>query len=298
MAKVMNLQNSSMGDKSLKSLLLAQGKIDFVRRTTIDNGRSYASSGGDCARKNVLTNSPNILPDDLKTSQGSLTLNLYGAIGESAHTFIQKLCKNAGILLFGEYKLPNVLGINVGGRLDGFILFQNRLRLLEIKTCGSLPFSIKPEHKNQSIFYSAITGLQPYIFYVARNVMTFQEPWLVSEFDMTVTEQQKRDILTHYVYSDLAYKSGKIPKRPFYTSTAPACKYCIFKSLCWSDNLAELELSEQENGDILKQAEKIAEKIYDNTTARRNGILKHVERFGYQPVSEKVLHNTSWSDLI
>lgn len=228
---------------------------------------------------------------------------LYMDYGSSAHKTLTNAFYLAGKLLFKEYHLPK-LELNLGGYVDAIILdFDDRIRGVEIKTCGAktfklMPSEIKDEHRKQAAIYSVILGLDFKVLYVSRDVKDYAaDKLLIKSIPLVLSDEEKEETIVRLVVAHLAMNDNKLPPIPF--SSAKECGFCPFTNLCWSEwgknKTFAMEADEKSMKKYRKGAEQIARKIIDDTPKRRNGILNHISRHG-TPDAKRLLGG-SWENL-
>lgn len=268
------------------------GKVEERDR----KGRIYASDGGRCEKAAALMAT---VPG---TQVRTAALMSYAELGNAIEDIVVNALDDGETVLFKQYHLPEV-GLNLGGYVDAIIYHQGRLRVLEVKSCGTVPRHPKPMHGYQAAIYSAITGLPATIFYFSRSVATFDNTLLTAQFDLGEQGALQRAALWRVCYAKLSIDQGLTPRVPMHLTKASDCDYCPFIPHCWEGMPAPVtwpeEVSPQQHVELAKQATDWVNKLLDEgeTARRRIGILKHIEKHGGE-TAQRVLKGTTWSKLL
>lgn len=257
-----------------------------------ENGRLFASSAGECPRRNTLHAS------EEKRVKWTAAAELYTAIGTSVHKVLQDAMFSEEALLYSEYHLPEIDGLNLGGYVDAIALVEGKIAVVEIKTCGKLPNEPRSEHRTQALIYSAITGLPAFILYQSRNVAGYDRQPLLKAYRVIATDEELVSILASLVVSTLAIRQERLLPIPAHFTGAKDCGFCPFKDFCWTGEKGQWsEVTADEYGQLLEEAEQRAKAIVDDKKKRRNGILKFLSRYG-TVYAKKMLLNETWSKYL
>lgn len=288
---------------SERQSLNIQGLVNRAFRTkkqvvTIrDNMR--ASSAGYCTRLNTLTplydkfnegKTEDVTPD--------AALALYAKIGEAMHEYYQSVFFHSDVLLFKEFKLPQLEELNLTGRIDAIIILDGRITGVEIKSCGTrIPSSIETKHKAQAMIYSAITGLPFIVLYSSREV---KEHYLDTDLKARTFPVLMDSMDTYLVMRNLFYSRYLMNKRQLapdpFGYVASICRKCDLRRICKSILMSE-DATEEMQKEAMEWAENKAKEFIANTPHRRNGILKHIVKEGVQSTVKKYMMG-SWQELI
>lgn len=281
--------------KSSIATMVARG---LTRSVTVNrDGRLYASDAGLCQRKAVLEATTDGITIDTASSRG------YYALGNAIEDLVMDGLFDSNSLLFKQYRLPDV-GINLGGYIDGVILISDKMRVLEVKSCGALPSHPKPHHAAQAYIYSAITGLPASLLYFSRSVAKFDGSVLMREFNLEEQITEKRNSLYRAVVASIAIKLKVIPDISSHIMSSKVCKeaFCPFVSVCWDGAQPDNEwryATPSEMLEISNQAYIKTEEIMDPDAVdtRRTGMLKHLELHG-NSLAKDILRHKSWDTLV
>lgn len=263
-------------------------------RVSNRKGRLYASDSTFCARQGALSSS---LEFDVPEPAEALA---YKELGNKIEDLIIDSLHKKNAILFTQYVIPDV-GLNIGGKVDGIIVVDNKIRVLEIKSCGQLPGEPKLQHRAQALFYSAVTGLPASILYMSRNVAGFAGNILLREFKLDDLVEERAATVYRVALAHEANKAGLIPPRPYEITSEEQCGFCNFKSLCWHNQRQEgvtlatpqqaFELSELANAHVERLMNPAA------LANRRVGVLNFIKLKG-NPVAKSLLSSSDWSTLI
>lgn len=260
-------------------------------------GRLYASDAGLCERKAVLNATANGILVDTPAARG------YFEMGNTIEELVMDGLFQSGALLFKQYRLPDV-GINLGGYIDGLVVIHNRIRVLEVKSCGKLPDVPKPHHAAQAYIYSAITGLPASLLYFSRSVAGFDGSLMMTEFALEEHQEEKRNALFRAVLASIAVRRKVNLEKPSHMVSESLCKaaFCDHTSTCWfagrpSNNWPEA--TPREMVDMREEAKATTDRILStvSTSERRNGVFKHLQMHG-NDIAKQLLSDNSWADLV
>lgn len=260
-------------------------------------GRLYASDAGLCQRRAVLFSIHTEPSIDTAASAG------YYAMGNAIEGLIMDGLFNSKALLFKQYRLPDI-GLNLGGYIDGIVLVNGRIRVLEVKSCGKLPDFPKPHHAAQAYIYSAITGIPASLLYFSRTVAKVDGSLLIKEFSMEEDQEEKRKSLFRAVLASMAVRKQVVPdKSPQMTSEAACLEaFCPFTASCWHGAKLQTDwpmASATDNLELVNQAKERTDALLSPASIkdRRTGVLKHLLLHG-NARSKEVLEGSDWSTLV
>lgn len=162
------------------------------------------------------------------------------AYGVDAHTRIQSLFKEAGILVDEEVEVK-LNDPPIRGFIDVLIRWEDEVVVGEIKTTRQESFifrqtTMKPmaTHLIQILIYMKATGKQNgFVLYENKNDQTF----LV----IPVEWNDKHEALLEEVFDWLrivysTYEDDVLPMRPFRKQEGKVCMACPLNKVCWEDN--------------------------------------------------------------
>ena len=267
-------------------------KLPFEGRTD----RFYASDAGFCPRQAALKSRGGGEIDN------PASFNAYCELGNTIEALVLGALTSTGNLLFKQYRIPDI-GLNLGGKIDGIIVSDGKLRVLEIKSCGELPKTDpKPEHKAQALIYSAVTGLPASVLYFSRDVVDFKGSLMLKEFPLDDLVDEKRATIYRAALAYFSTRKGILPDIPSHLTTAKDCGHCPFKDFCW-DGVATVTTdlkppSGPEGEKLVEQATLFTENFFSNQVVadRRNGIIKHLQTNGGQTARDVL--KGDWSHLL
>ena len=260
-------------------------------------GRLYASDSVLCHKKGVLKSTRQVY------EQSDALMSYYVEQGITAERVTLKGLDNAGVLLFENYRLPDI-GINLGGYVDGIIYYKGKVWVLEVKQIGSLPASPKKEHEAQAMLYGAVTGLPSLILYLDRKVAGWNTGLLTRVFELDNSYDNRFKFLYRAVLASQFVKNKVIPKKPDYMKKS-YCGRCPFFDRCWEGSEDYNNWLKQgfRNSDLTDEQEysKIATKITKdllNQQVMQNrtiGVLKFIFENGRENAKKHL--SGSWSEF-
>jgi hypothetical protein len=166
-------------------------------------------------------------------ADGSAAGSFYMNTGTAVHDTIAQAFRQAGVSVAEEFKLAE-MGLTVGGRIDNIIKLGDEYAIVEIKTCGELPSSPKPEHKAQAMFYSLATGIRKvFVLYASRSIASFGGDLKMTEYELVTTDDELYEVAFNASVSYFSALSGKRPPMPTYFTARSKCGFCPFMDKCW-----------------------------------------------------------------
>lgn len=257
------------------------------------DGRLYASSAAYCPRQAAIG------ATGKSTEIQNAASGAYMTIGSAIEDMILTSFHNQGVLLFKQYKLPDVPGLNMGGYIDAIVHVLGRIRCVEIKSCSSLPGAPKSGHLEQLMTYSAVTGLPASLVYFSRSVADYKGNFQLREFPLNLTNEDHFNTLFKICYARLAIEAKVIPPVPAGWTQAN-CGYCPFVPTCWEgDELPGIAISRKQNTEMMEQARQWAAELSseERMAERRHGVLRFLESNG-SPTAKNLLSETDWNSLV
>ncbi len=297
----------NIGDETMK----IDPKEDFIADLTEGfskindrkpNGRLYVSSSGYCARKSALDAT---MPDRYDFSG---TSHAFMRIGQTMEQILLEGAYAKNKLLFADYKIPTT-GLDVGGKVDGIVMFDNKITVAEIKSIAYLPkgneqeLSINPrfgQYVAQTSLYSAILGLPSILVFFSRFVRQSgkSNDLAIKVFNLGFDTLRLEKHIESLALASFAVDENVLPDIPSEFNQKEHCRFCDFQRNCWDDTPTVLD----ENNELLTNIEDKA-KTFAHTfmskeaiLQRRNGILKHISMHGTE-MAKKILIERDWNSL-
>jgi len=207
---------------------------------------SFAPSGigygaGTCPRQWFYAFTGGVIREDDTDSMGIANMSY----GTDAHTRLQKVFKDSGILVEAERQIYTVDDTTefppINGYIDLIIDWQGEECVGEIKTTMQESFISKRSknapagyHLLQVLIYMRVLGLNKgFIIYENKNnqqLLILPVTWNVA------TKKLADDAFAFMRATYAAWEAGTKPKRPFKSDRSPACKSCAFTKHCWDDS--------------------------------------------------------------
>jgi hypothetical protein len=260
-------------------------------------GRIYPSDAK-CDRKSLLLSlafEGKINPPKIHTSA---TGEMYKTLGIAIEKEIIDGLYKSGKLLFSGYHLPELDYLNLGGIVDAIIILNGKIYGLEIKSCGTMPKTIKSEHKAQVAIYSVLLGLPMIVLYQSRNVV---ENWTSGlSMEQFVYTSNPLQTIKKICRMQASMEMCILPTIGKQTQSSTVCKRCSFNYYCWTDpkSIYDYEVSKTLELDKMEtRTQELVDRIFNETEVRRNGILKHISKHG-TTTARKLLENSNWSDFL
>lgn len=170
------------------------------------------------------------------------------AYGTEAHERLQKVFKNAGILVEAERKVVSE-NPPIFGYADLVINWQGEEAVGEIKTTSQESFVSKKAknqpagyHLLQVLTYMKVLGLNKgFLIYENKNT---QELLILP---VTWNEANKKLIDDTFEWMQSTYdnatgKEPQLPTRPFKSKKSVVCKTCPYLDVCWEDEQGVVDL--------------------------------------------------------
>ena len=247
----------------------------------------YGSDAGYCPRKNFF-----YAKLEGQSEVFSATNKIYMGIGNGIEEVLAESLEQENRLFFTNLYLPPMEPI-VRGKIDFVYLNENnQIAIAELKTCGQLPTSPKPNHLAQLATYSAVAGYDICnLIYISRNVTDPAKPFgtlAIKVFPVKFSFDEHVETLAKIVMSERAIQNEIAPPIPnaFYKTTT--CSYCPFTDICWGEK--ENPFPEMVPGQLTKEwiaAKEIAEGLAVNRKARYIASLRHL----YRNIDNQALKN-------
>ena len=192
-------------------------------------GRYYPSEIGGCIRK-VWYSYKNPKPTDTDL------IRIFQA-GNMLHEFVEEVIKsekNPHIKLLGaevpiKIKTPDFL---ISGRIDNLILakIDNKVVLVEVKSCKYLPKELRKEHEMQLQLYMHGSGVEDgLLLYIQKdNLQTIS-------FEIKYSKEKAEKIIDRFYTLHLSLLENNIPEAEAKNSEDKKwmCNNCPWKEECW-----------------------------------------------------------------
>ena len=256
------------------------------------NGRLYASIVGFCSRKGMLS----------ATNEESQIISassvVYMRMGEEMENIVIDSLYKKRVLLFKQYNLPNI-GLNLGGKVDAIVLDNNKVRAVEIKSCGQIPTQQKPGHRQQALLYEAVSGLPSSVLYFSRTVADYHGQLKLKNIPSNPTDRELQMVIYNAAYAHEAIQMGVVPPKP--ALSEQDCKFCPFIDFCYHGR--EIEGKQVATPDQHYELSQIAlertTEIMDPDAVRerRIGVIKFLSENGNNH-ARKLFENTDWEQFI
>lgn len=242
----------------------------------------YGADAGLCARRNVL-----LEHNVWMASEKSPTTAAYMAIGVALEDMLAKGLRRNDRLVTTQFKLPKMDEVYISGYVD-LIIFdsEDKLAIVEVKTCGKLPEEASPVHLAQVQTYAAVTGIKrAWLTYISRNVRDeFGTKLAMRTFAVDVSDATLLSRLQTAAMSRLAGNIAKLPPVPAHFRKHTECHYCEFRdAFCWrsrpglgaDDPQPPLELLDTKAMMLLDiDSMELAKSMFSNTEVRYREVLE------------------------
>lgn len=249
----------------------------------------YAGDAGHCPRRAVK-----LLITD-REGEVTPSSTMYMRVGTAIHEVITDALHNSGVLIFKELRLPPSEDPDIRGLIDALILSGPGVVGLEIKSCGNLPAKPKDDHLAQATLYSAISGFAMQIVYVSRKVAGYDGKLMLKSFDLDLTSEDLIIALSKVCLANYCYQEKLLPPIPLTFTREQSCVFCPFVDECWEGREEGFPTAKGEKLEaLIDKADARAIQLYEERDHRRNGILKHIQRYT-QPETRRKLDEIDWS---
>lgn len=259
-----------------------------------DRSRLHAGDVAWCPRRAVLYHY--VSPADY--TDGDAPGKFYMSIGNAIHGVVTTAMFAQQLLLFKEYKIPE-MGLGLGGKIDAIVLLDDKIRIVEIKSCGSqLPKKVKPEHRAQASVYSVVTGIPALVLYVSRSVADWSGRVQMVVLDCNLSDEDLKHSLMSVILASLYSKAKVLPRIPAHITSEDQCKYCPFAEGCWADSPLPLDAPDPAaRVALVKQGSTGLARLWADREARTHGVLKFIQDNGTTWAKAK-LAKLDWDDAI
>lgn len=296
----MSMQTTALDLLSQDDLasIITSGLVEY--ETLNYGGRLHSSSSGWCNRKSVLTATAT---GDRRTSGISKASMEFGNSGEQ---IILTGLRKKNRLLFDGYKLPDI-GLNLGGKIDGIILYKDKIHVLEIKTTMYPPKLDDPKYGQnlkQLDQYSAVTGLPAVLLYFSRTVFDKSGNLKMQVYDVGFNKANLEDTMTDVAASHYFAINNLHPEKPIFFEPDIHCSYCPFVPFCWEGeskylNINTTQATPDQSATIYEKAREWAKEFMqpEAIEKRRNGVIKHISENGPK-TAENLLKGKAWDNYL
>lgn len=210
---------------------------DRAKKSFAPSGIGYGS--GTCPRQWFYAFTGGVIREEDADALGIANM----AYGTDAHTRLQKVFKDSGILVEEERKVDTIGNAEfppILGFADLIIKWQGEEAVGEIKTTTQESYVSKKAkstgagyHLLQVLIYMKVLGLNKgFLLYENKNTQQL----LIIPVTWNVANTKLVDDTFDWmrvVYAN--WQAGLKPKRPFKSDRSPACKSCPFTKHCWND---------------------------------------------------------------
>lgn len=279
------------GDTRLKQADIDNWYQEVLRETGDASKRPYlyGSDAGFCARKNVLVEHNTWL-----ASSKSPATAAYMAIGVGLEDMLAAALKRNDRLLAQGQRLVEMKEVKISGKIDLMVFdHEDKLALIEVKTCGELPTVPSPVYLAQIQMYAAVSGIHRcWLTYISRNVRSsFTEKLSMRTFPVDTSEEVLKQRLQTALISRQASDEAKLPPVPSTFRKHTECHYCEFRDhFCWrtrpglGGDEPDSPLIEYSPKDMIKLYSNtlpITEYLYDQSIYRRLKTLNLLNNLNY-----------------
>lgn len=266
------------------------------------NGRLYISSSGYCSRKSALDAT---MPDRYDFSGAS---HAFMRLGQCMEQILLDGAYAKNKLLFADFRIPTT-GLNVGGKIDGIVIYDNKITVAEIKSIAYLPKGDEEDlfsnprfgqYIAQASLYSAVVGLPSILVFFSRFVRQSgkSNDLALKVFDLGFDVDRLKNYIQSLAISSYAVDAGILPDIPKTFNQKEHCRFCDWQKNCWDDMPTVLEKNDDLLENITQRAKTFADNFMSDESVlqRRNGVLKHIELNGTEK-AKKLLAGKSWENL-
>lgn len=261
--------------------------LSFQRPEILRRAHLYGSDAGFCARRNSLLEHNDVLDGNVNAAGTA-----YMKIGSALEDLLADSLARSGRLLAHNIYLVDAKGLKVRGKIDFIIQDQeDRLALVECKSCGELPIEPKPVHLWQIQTYAAYSGIHRcYLTYVSRNLKPLQ-PIAIRTFIVDTSKEALLERLKIAFLSRLSSDSKRLVPVPISFRKHTECHYCEFRDyFCYlarkgmKEDVSVIptlpdgleELSPSEYIEMESEALVLAEDFYSRSGERRQETIKEL----------------------
>lgn len=276
--------------------IVASG-LTTVEEQNRKEGRMWASDNVSCSRR--LTLSSNIGRSHFAKDA---PFEFYVKMGSAIEEVVAQGLRNKRRLMDTDIRIDTQVGsinLNLGGKIDILYvqsqpdILSKYPRIMEVKSCGSLPSKPKINHTHQALTYMVLTGLPVTLFYVSRDITDFTGSLLAKTFFLPYNKETVQSVLTTLLYAHFCNEDKVIPAQPDHMKKTH-CKmaYCPFYANCWGglDFSAWEKLRDDDTEEQYQKAVELADKEskIEAVDVRRT---KFLERYGHTKKKNAWLHS-------
>lgn len=249
MRKINSVANESLAQRRfdagrmgelLDTAYLKQGRepSDRQKKSFAPSGIGYGS--GTCPRQWFYAFTGGVIREDSVDSVGIANMSY----GTDAHTRLQKVYEDSGILVEAERKVDTIGNTDglppILGYVDLVVNWQGEEAVGEIKTTSQESYISKRSkgqgagyHLLQVLIYMRVLGLNKgFLLYENKNT---QELLILPVTWNVINTKLIDDAFAWMNNTRAAWEAGTKPTRPFKSDKSPACKSCAFTQHCWND---------------------------------------------------------------
>lgn len=199
-------------------------------------------------------------------SEFNAASQFYMNTGTVVHELIQEALDKVGMLVEAEQRIDvEIEGVKVAGKIDGVLDMDGNIKILEIKTCGSLPSKPKPEHMHQALVYSLLSDIGTVIIaYMSRKIASWDGKLEIIEFEYDVNSMQRDMVAELLAYSIVGFNSAKLPPIPTHIKSERDCGFCPFAKICWGAEPISLpKFDDSDEDEVQRVKQLILDRKYD-----------------------------------
>jgi CRISPR/Cas system-associated exonuclease Cas4 (RecB family) len=229
--------------QAIEAGYLAQRRGDKVTTKKTFAPSTIGYGHGNCARY-WYHGFDGVLFEDTTDALGVANM----AYGTDAHTRIQKILEDQGMLVAAEVEIT-LQDPPIRGYMDALVRWKDEVVVAEIKTTRQESFVFKqvsgkgsPNHMIQLLIYLKATGKQKgFLLYENKNDQSF----LVVPVEMTPANEAKLESVLEWLRTvRKAWEDQDLPNRPFRSKKdedgnrliGKVCQSCPVRKACWEDS--------------------------------------------------------------
>lgn len=235
----------------------------------------YGADAGRCARLNTLHAHNKSVPFEVSDTSAA-----YMAIGSALEDMLATGLYDAGRLVFSNYRILTIPRLKIGGKIDLVMVdHEDRLSIVEVKTCSILPTEPKWVHLQQAQTYSAVSGFNRcFLTYVSRGVSSRYGAELdIRTFDVPTDNESMYARLRTAALSTLCIADNVLPPKPAWFRKTIECVYCPFTHICWNGESPYLPEAPPELLEELElEANALASDLMEERPGRYRKTLEHL----------------------
>lgn len=250
--------------------MLSRDKLSLLIESVANKTYSYQRRSNNlyasdlwCSRKAIYSSL-----DVNKTK--TLSSDLFFSHGTGVEQVLLDALELENILVARQLKMPD-FGLSLSGYCDAIALYDNELRIVEVKSCATLPESASYSHERQALNYSAAFAIPRFdIVYMTRNVSKTTSKVAIKCFNFKADAKRWDSALTRMIAAHVFKQENFMPPRHREFNMSH-CSFCDYKVQCYAnsplplptasdDTLLKLFNATQDFKDTLLTTERIQER--------------------------------------